>query len=62
MQLRIEEEKKAAEAARAKKLIDDQLRPLQEEKVRVMWFIYALYCESYHTYMDCFWVDFYDIL
>ena len=61
MQLRIEEEKKAAEAARAKKLIDDQLRPLQEEKVRVMCFIYTLYCQSY-MYMDCLWVDFYDIL
>ena len=51
IQLRLEEEKKAAEAARAKKLIDDQLRPLQEEKVRVMCFIYTLYCQSYHIWI-----------
>ena len=60
MQLQIEEEMKAAEAARAKKLLDDQLRPLQEDKVGVMCFIYALYCES--IIYGLFWVDFYDIL
>ena len=53
MQLRLEEEKKAAEkeAARAKMLLDDQLKLQRDEKVRVMCFIFDLYCKSYHIWI-----------